>query len=211
MTSQPRVRWQQRHVVDVRDAAFAARTYYEQRDLRGLLTSQLSSVSLAAACEFGAGFGRMTPILAEFAPVVTGFEREPEFVAEATSLYPHISFVPVASLDQVPAVDAAFDLALTFTVLQHLIEPVVQSVARELNRVLRPGGYLLLCEETDPTLRQGDLSDPNGMSVVGRTIDHHRQLFAGYDVLCTRPRRIEPTYTRRDVGTYMLFKKPSKG
>ena len=89
---------------------FAARTYYEQRDLRRLLSAHVGTSSLSSACELGAGFGRMSPVLTEFADHVTGFEREPAFVAEAAALYPSISFVRVDSLDSLPAASASFDL-----------------------------------------------------------------------------------------------------
>src|SRR5690348_3447496 len=138
MDSTERVVWHSIHVVDVRDAVFAARTYLEHRDLRALLTDTLGSRRVARACEFGAGLGRMTPVLTEFAHSVIGFEREPHFVAEAQPLFPNISFHHVEQLDNVPSSDQSFDLVLTFTVLQHIVDSVLLSVATEIKRVLRP-------------------------------------------------------------------------
>ena len=208
MSSPQHTAWQQHHVVDVRDAAFAARTYLEHRDLRRVLGEALGTRTVDRACEFGAGFGRMTPVLTEYAAAVTGFEREPAFVAEARPLFPDVSFERVDSLARVPAADATFDLVLTFTVLQHLVDPVLDLVASEIRRVLRPSGVLVLCEETDVSHRAGDVLDPNGMCTIGRSPLAYAELFRPFVLSFTRPRRIEPTYPRPDVGTYMTFLGP---
>lgn len=206
-----RVRWDTSHVVDVRDATFAARTYLEHRELRSLLHSILGSRRVDHACEVGSGFGRMTPVLTEFAEVVAGFEREPHFVAEAQPLFPDITFHQVASLESLPAPDHRFAIVLTFTVLQHLTDTVLHGVAREIHRVLRPGGVLVMCEETDNDHVDGTVNDPNGMCTIGRSVAAYHALFPGYLLRATRPRIIEPTYPRPDVGTLMLLEKPLTG
>ena len=58
MDMQQRTVWQQEHVVDVREAAFALRTYFEHRDVRDFLTRAAGQRRLPAACEIGAGYGR---------------------------------------------------------------------------------------------------------------------------------------------------------
>lgn len=207
MASEEHVAWHPQHVVDVRDAVFAARTYLEHRDLRLLLSELLGGRTVGNACEFGAGLGRMTPLLTEFAASVTGFEREPEFVAQTRPLFPSITFENVVSLERVPVPDHSFDLVLTFTVLQHLVDSVLASVAAEIQRVLRPGGLLVICEETDVTHRAGDLVNPKGMCTIGRDVSTYAAAFTSMTLVTTRPRVIEPTYPRSDVGTYMAFRR----
>jgi SAM-dependent methyltransferase len=201
--------WRQEHVVDVRDAAFAARTYLEHRDLRDLLKGAVGDRRLPSACEVGAGFGRMTVVLTEFFDEVVGFEREPHFVSEAASLLPAIRFTQVDALDRLPSPNASFDGVLTFTVLQHLTDIVATGTASEIARVLKPGGYLVMCEETDKSHRAGDVDDPTSTCTIGRAPEEYQQLFTGFTLLATRPRRIEPTYPRPDVGTFMVFRKPA--
>jgi SAM-dependent methyltransferase len=208
MSSDGRVVWQPHNVVDVRDAVFAARTYLEHRDLRRLLNDTLGGEKLERACEFGVGFGRMVPVLSEFAASVVGFEREPEFVGQARLLFPKLVFQQVDSLERVTAEDNSFDLVLTFTVLQHLIDSVCRSVVAEIRRVLRPGGRLVICEETDPAHISGDILEPNGMCTIGRPVSIYAEWLKPLVLAETRPRIIEPTYPRPDVGTYMLFVKP---
>ena len=100
------------------------------------------------------------------------------------------------------------DLALTFTVLQHLTDTVAAAAAGEIVRLVKPGGHVLICEETDPAHRDGAVDDPHGMCTIGRTVAEYQRLFGALDLLDTAPRRIEPTYPRPDVGTYLLFRKP---
>jgi SAM-dependent methyltransferase len=208
MTSS-RVIWQQAHVVDVRDAAFAARTYLEQHDLRALLASTTGGHRLPAACEVGCGFGRMTVVLTEFYDAVVGFERERHFVNEAQALWPAIRFEAVDGLTRLPAADHSFDCALTFTVLQHLIDRVAAEAVREISRIVRPGGHVVICEETDAGHRAGDVDDERGTCTIGRTVGQYQSLFRDFELLETKPRRIEPTYPRLDVGSFMMFRKAS--
>ena len=209
MSAAQRVVWRQEHVVDVRDAAFSARTYLEQRDVRELLARALGPHRLGAACEVGAGYGRMTVVLTEFFAEVTGFEREPHFVEEARRLLPSIRFDQVDSLAKLPAADRSFDAVMTFTALQHLIDPVAAQTAREISRILKPDGHLLICEETDPAHRGGAVDDPDATCTIGRPVSEYEAMFRGLTLVETRPRRIEPTYPRADVGTFMLFRKGS--
>ena len=207
MNCSSRAVWRPHHVVDVSDAAFATRTYLEQADIRAFLRRITGQTRLGTACEVGAGYGRMTMILPEFANNVMGVEREPHLVQEAAKLLPHIGFIQVESLTELPLENDSFEFVLTFTVLQHLIDPVLHQVTQEIGRILSPGAHLLICEETDADHRTGALDDPAGMCTIGRSVEEYQRFFPRLDLLETRPRRIEPTYPRANVGTYMLFRK----
>jgi SAM-dependent methyltransferase len=149
VTSSPRswTPWNFTHVVDADLPAFAARTYREHADLRSILHGITDGRPVPAACELGCGYGRMIPVLGEFALRVVGFERQPEFLVAAQRLYPSFQFAPITNVESLPVPDGAFDLALTFTVLQHLTDRMVIRAISELQRVVRPGGYILLCED----------------------------------------------------------------
>jgi SAM-dependent methyltransferase len=207
MTTPSRVVWRQEHVVDVPQAAFATRTYLEQRDLRALLSTATGGRRSTCACELGAGFGRMTVVLAEFFDEVVGFERERHFVEDARALLPGIRFELVDTLTKLPAMDQSFDCVVTFTVLQHLTDRVAADAVREISRIVKPGGAVIICEETDPTHRAGAIDDPNGTCTIGRPVSTYEAMFDDFALVETRPRRIEPTYPRPDVGTYMVFRK----
>ena len=197
--------WTLRDVVDVDFPAFALRTYLEQAGVRRFLSAAAAGRGLSAAAEIGCGYGRLLPVLGEFAARVAGFERQPEFAAEASRLHPGAEISRVSTLENLPARDGSFDVVLTFTVLQHLVDPVAERVAAEIRRILAPEGHVLICEETDPGHLGGDTADPCGMCTVGRSAGTYARLFSPLRLLASAPRVIEPTYPRPDVGTYLLF------
>lgn len=202
-----RAPWHYAEVTDARDSAFAVRTYLEQRDVRSLLSTVLSSRRVGSGVEIGAGYGRMTLVLSEFCDHVFAFEREPHFVEEASALIPRAQFTEVQSLEHLPSADAQFDVALIFTVLQHLADSVAYNVGREISRILRPGGVLICCEETDTALLTGEISAPCGIFTIGRPVVTYEEIFYDFVLQNTKKRKIEPTNTRADVGTYMVFTK----
>ncbi len=197
--------WQLAEVVDGDAPAFALRTYLEHAQIRQCLARVTAGRRFAGAAEVGCGYGRLLPVLLEYANRVTGFERQPEFAAAAARLHLNCEIVRVDSLAAIPAPDHAFDFVLTFTVLQHLTDRMVARAAAELRRLCAPGGHVLLCEETDETHREGDIEDDHGICTIGRSVDRYAALFAPFRLSETTPRVIEPTYARPDVGTYMLF------
>jgi len=84
-----RLVWTPSEVVDVDGPRAMLRAYLEQRDVRTLLATRHRG-RVAAACDVGCGFGRLTSLLGEFADTVVGFEREPGLVATARALMPAI-------------------------------------------------------------------------------------------------------------------------
>jgi SAM-dependent methyltransferase len=71
-----------------------------------------------------------------------------------------------------PLPDASFDLIFTVTVLQHnLDDAAVESLAREMRRVLRPGGNVICFEDTLQVRRRD-------FSWVGRTRRDYEAIFA---------------------------------
>src|SRR5205085_8464334 len=102
------------------------------------------------------GYGRLTVVLSEFAPEVTGFEREKSLVLEARRLRPSIEFVEVDSLARLPRASESCDFLMSFTVLQHMHDAEAESILAEIKRIAG-GGFVLLVEETDASFRDGDL------------------------------------------------------
>ncbi len=161
--------YKRKHVVDVNDTKMMVRTYKEHCDLRSCLNIVRNQKHISSAVEFGCGFGRMTQVLTEFTSDVFGVEREPQLVNEARQFIPEIEFINVNDLSSTGLPSDRFDLITTFTFLQHLASPTVKSVAQEILRCLRPGGYLVICEETDRSHIMGDPNNPNKICTVGRS------------------------------------------
>jgi SAM-dependent methyltransferase len=206
-----RMEWTPYEVVDVDGPRAMLRAYLEQRDVREFCSSVILTARIPAACDVGCGFGRLTPVLTEFAERVVGFEREPGLLSIARSLQPAVEFQQIDALARLPAADGAFAFGLVFTVLQHVPEPEVQAVIHELRRIVAPSGHLLLCEETDPTLEAGDRGNAHLGYTCGRPVTTYESWLAPWRLVATKPRTIEPDYPRVDVGTYMLFAAPGHG
>ena len=201
-----RHRWSVPEVSDVSGPGALYRNYLEQQDLRLCLraASQADAGPLRSAADVGCGYGRLTMVLSEFASSVAGFEREPELLRLARGLMPGVDFREAASLTRLPADAAAFDFAMTFTVLQHLRPPEALGVIAELKRIARE--FVLLVEETDPKLVDGDPSVEGTGITVGREVATYVEWMRPWTLTLSFPRRIEPGYPRPDVGTYMLFR-----
>lgn len=92
--------------------------------------------------DLGSGTGRFSPSLAEeFGPVV-GVEPAAAMrrVAETESTHPGVRYL-AGSAERIPAADDTFDYCLMFLVWHHVTDR--DAAAREIVRVLRPGGTLL--------------------------------------------------------------------
>lgn len=196
--------------MDVDGPRAMLRAYLEQRDVRELTAKASAAAPISAACDVGCGFGRVTPVLTEFADRVIGFEREPDLLRVARALQPSVEFRSIDTLSRLPADDGSFTFGLVFTVLQHVPEPEVLAVIDELRRIVTPQGHLLLCEETDATLEAGDRSQAHLGYTCGRRVTTYQSWLAPWKLVATKRRAIEPDYPRPDVGTYMLFAGPAR-
>jgi SAM-dependent methyltransferase len=103
----------------------------------------------ARILDAGCGSGSVLDRLADFGKV-TGADISPASVA-ATRARGHD--VHQASLDRLPFENDSFDLVTCLDVLEHTSDDV--AALRELRRVIRPGGHLLLTVPAYPALWSG--------------------------------------------------------
>lgn len=197
--------WTPTDVVDVSGPAALVRNYLEQRDVREYIRRASTARPIRRAYDVGSGFGRLTPVLSEFAAEVIGFERESALVDIARRLLPDLQFVLVSTLEKLEVADAGGDFVLVFTVLQHMPDAGAEAVLAEVHRVLAPGGHVLLVEETDASLEAGDATRADLGYTRGRAVEWYAARMKPLNLSATSARRIEPGYSRPDVGTYMLF------
>jgi SAM-dependent methyltransferase len=197
--------WTPAEVTDVAGPRAYLRNYLEQRDVRRFAARAAQRRPIRTAYDVGCGYGRLTPVLAEFAARVVGFERETALVAMARQLLPSLTFVETPDLGRLEAESGSADFVMTFTVLQHLSDARAELVVAELVRVASPSAHLLLVEETDPALEAGDPAHAELGYTRGRPQEWYERRLEPFRLVDTRRREIEPGYPKPDVGTYMFF------
>jgi SAM-dependent methyltransferase len=98
--------------------------------------------------EWGCGPGRIIRHMRDCLPgreiTLTGTDVNDRSVAWCERHIPGISFAVNAFLPPLPLADESFDATYNFSVFTHLSEPAQKAWAREMLRVLKPGG-LLIC------------------------------------------------------------------
>jgi len=94
--------------------------------------------------DVGCGSGRFTACLAhEYGCRVTGLDGNAYALEKALARgFSETYEIADLSQDDLPVEDAAFDMAVNKDVLEHLLNPL--HLLREINRILVPGGRLLL-------------------------------------------------------------------
>ncbi|MDX6657824.1 MAG: hypothetical protein QOH62_2617 [Solirubrobacteraceae bacterium] len=97
------------------------------------------------ALELGTGPGRFTGHLAEIADEVHGMDIAPAMVERARALHPSVTFEVGDMLDLSRYADGSFDtVAAIANVIDVFGEEDRDTALREIRRVLRPGGLLIL-------------------------------------------------------------------
>jgi SAM-dependent methyltransferase len=138
----------------------------------------------------GCGEGRLTRELASRGYEVVGIDASSALVDEARAADPARRY-EVASIDALPFVDGAAELAVCVNVLPHVHD--LQAAAAELARVLAPGGELLIGtlhpiaqagthDEESGELRITDYWDREREAVTlgEQTVHHERRTFEDY-------------------------------
>ncbi len=96
---------------------------------------------LDMAC--GEGYG--SALLAKTATEVVGMDISPETVAHAEETYclPNLFFV-TAQAGGIPAGNGVFDVVVSFETIEHVDQNTQQEFLREIKRVLKPDGLLIM-------------------------------------------------------------------
>lgn len=117
------------------------------RDERAALLSLLGPVQGRAVLDAGAGEGRLTLELVRLGAQVTGVDASIQMLGLARRRAAHLD-LPLSlvggRLEALPFPSDTFDLVTAVTVLCFVMDPA--AAVRELSRVLRPGGRLVIGE-----------------------------------------------------------------
>jgi len=91
--------------------------------------------------DFGCGYGAYTKLLKQYGAVVVGVDLSQEYIFKAKHLHPELFFLK-ASGETLPFKNESFEIVCLIEVLEHVQNE--NSVLEEINRILTPGGRLLI-------------------------------------------------------------------
>ena len=192
--------WTPTDVVDVSGPPALLRNYLEQRDVRdhlaraslgGPIRPRTTSAAALASDAGARGAGRTCDRVR-----ARGVAHRDGQASAA-----RLRFIARRVSRAAPVADAIAQFVMIFTVLQHMPDSNAATVIREIMRVLAPGGFVLVVEETDPTLEAGDVARAEFGYTKGRSWSWYAQQFEPLQPIRMAPRTIEPGYPRADVGT----------
>lgn len=133
-----------------------------------------------AFLDAGCGDGRFLAALPKLGPVparVVGVDIAESILATARSAAANAGLEPElvrGNLERLPLGDSDFDLVVSIQVLEHLLDPAAG--VRELGRVLRPGGTLLLTTDNRARRLTQTLNGPRWLlASLLRKRNHRKQ------------------------------------
>ena len=135
--------------------------------------------SIRSVCDAGCGFGAWTLALASNGFAVTAFDLSATAVEITGRVLAHyglgLAGHRTASVLDTGYPDGAFDGVICFSVLDHMTVPDAQRALRELSRITRPGGLLLLAFDApdgDELKREHDLLPDGSIRYAGGMVLH---------------------------------------
>jgi SAM-dependent methyltransferase len=120
--------------------------HFQRKALRRGLERVAWRSSGGLALEIGCGTGRWSRYLSASGDVV-GIDIASSMVARARELAQGPEFC-LGQAQAIPLAGGTFDLAVSVAVMIHVPDELKPACAKELARVLRPGGTAILCEGT---------------------------------------------------------------
>ena len=144
--------------------------------------------------EIGCGWGARTPFVARFSSEAHAIEPNEDVLKDARKWLPGINFHH-GKAQELPFADDHFDLVVAWTVLQHIPDESIETVAAQIQRVLRDDGTLLLFENT-----KVKKSKP---PIWRRSEQRYEELFAPMERKTSIPR--ESVSGRKDSKYLMVF------
>jgi ubiquinone/menaquinone biosynthesis C-methylase UbiE len=130
---------------------------------------------------------------------LNGIDLLPGRIADARRLCPAGAHITCRNASELPYEDASFDLIIQSTVFSSILDPVVkQQVAKELMRVLKPGGLVLWYDFF--------VDNPKNPDVKGVRKKEIRQLLPGLSINAERITLLPPLARRIAMRSSLLYR-----
>ena len=144
-----------------------------ERELLSDFLSRVSTVSLdGTLLDVGCGAGRAVPLVEGAGLVYEGCDPAQGMVSQAQKLYPGRNFM-VAALPDLAYAEGQFDGVLAWYSLIHCNPDELTSALKEIKRVVKPGGSVLLAFQVGAGQRMIENAYQTGKSMVAWF--HHPQ------------------------------------
>lgn len=144
-------------------------------------------IVLDAAC--GEGYG--SSLLARYGEKVVGLDIDEASVSEASQKYKNenLSFVS-GNIAQLPFEDSSFDMVVSYETIEHVPEEIQRSFLNEIQRVLRPGGILIM-STPNKAVYTDKVSGHNKFHIKEFYVDEYlaflHQYFSDIETFCQFP------------------------
>lgn len=114
-----------------------------EAELQERLTRLLPWQKDMTLLDVGTGTGYLAGMMAPLAGKVIGVDCSPAMMRRGGEKYEQVTFRE-GMAEQLPVATASVDVAMCHMLLHHVVSP--RKVLRELRRVVRPGGYVLIID-----------------------------------------------------------------
>jgi ubiquinone/menaquinone biosynthesis C-methylase UbiE len=139
------------------------------------LEAILPNLTNKQVLDLGCGEGRYARILKSKGAIVTGVDPVPEFISHAKSLDADSIYIEAAA-ESLPLPDQQFDLVLSYLTIIDI--PDLEAASREINRVLKPGGELIIVTLSNmASCTDNWVKDSKGKKLY-RTVDRYMEHFS---------------------------------
>ena len=154
--------------------AWDASAWVEQRKKLWAFFKKVWRFRGSSVLDFGCGTGRFSEYLAKEIGAYVGCDLSQQMLCHAESRFPELSFVKNTAAT-LPFSDNQFASLFVCETLQHIPDDLLPLVAKELRRVVRERGRVLILENTQRLRTRHDWE----RQLVYRTPLEYQQLFPG--------------------------------
>ncbi len=135
-------------------AAAGGSYYYADLVLDALRESGLEPAAGQAGLDFGCSSGRVVRVLAAALPELDwhGCDPIPDAIEWARANLPGIAFEQSPEYPPLPYADTAFDFVFAISIWSHFAEGAALTWLREMRRIIRPGGRLVITTHGTQTI-----------------------------------------------------------
>ena len=169
--------------------------------------SRIPDPTSGDALDIGCGNGKTSSSLIDMGYRVTGIDFSAKAVESCRSLLGGSAGFLKASATDLPFGDGSFDYVTAVHVFEHLTDDEMGRASSEIERVLRPGGYLFVRSFTADDMRSAKRSEGD-IRYIYRYPDEMAAFFGGFETVSSGKVEETTRFGGLRSRTECLFRKP---